>query len=254
MPMHVIITRPSEDAETFAREVARLGATPVLSPVMAIRPRKIAIDLGGVSALAFTSANGVRAFSALSAERDVKVFAVGTATAEAARLAGFQDIEAAQGDVESLAALISASKPTPSALHLAGSERAGDLLGLLSASGVAARREVIYDADEIATLSPEAAAILADREQKSLVVFFSPRSARLFLAQAARAAPALRLDAAEALCLSGAIAAAAEGGGWSAVRIARELTAAAMLREIEDALAERKGRMIAPREAPRGRL
>lgn len=245
--MKVIITRPSPDAETFGREVARAGAAPVLSPVMAIRARKLAIDLEGVSALAFTSANGVRAFAARSPARGLKAFAVGAATADAARQSGFAQVEAAQGDVESLAALISAAKPASVVLHLAGSERAGDLVGFLAARGVRARREVIYDADEIEDLAPKAAAILADDKEYPAVVFFSPRSGRLFLRQAARAGLTERLCNAAALCFSAEIAAAIEGVRWSTVRIAPERTAEAMLRLIEVALAERKGRTVAPR-------
>ena len=41
-----------------------------------------------MAALAFTSANGVRAFADISAERGLKVFAVGAATAQAAPYCG----------------------------------------------------------------------------------------------------------------------------------------------------------------------
>lgn len=245
--MKLIVTRPSPDAETFARAAARLGAEPILSAVMAIRAREIPIDLASVSALAFTSANGARAFAALSPARGLKVYAVGAATAAAARAAGFDDVEAAQGDVESLAALVAAAKPAARVLHLAGSRRAGELTRLLAAKGVAARREVLYDAEEIADMTPDAAAILADGRENPLVVFFSPRSARLFLGQAARAGLTESLRNAVALCLSADIAAAAQGARWLAVRVAPELTAQAMLDLVESALAERKGRIAAPR-------
>ena len=214
---------------------------------MAIRARDIAVDLKGVWALAFTSANGVRVFAALSGARGLPVFAVGEGTADAARGSGFADVTAAKGDVKSLAALISESKPISAVLHLAGSARAGDLVRLLAAKGVAARREVIYDAVEIEDLSAAAAATLADRDEYPAVVLFSPRSARLFLRQAARAGLNERLGAAAALCLSREIAAALQGVRWSSVRIAPARHAAAMLLLVEEALAERKGRTGAPR-------
>ena len=96
-------------------------------------------------------------------------------------------------------------------------------------------------------MTPDAAAILADGRENPLVVFFSPRSARLFLGQAARAGLTESLRNAVALCLSADIAAAAQGARWLAVRVAPELTAQAMLDFVESALAERKGRIAAPR-------
>lgn len=218
--MKIIITRPSPHAETFAAEVRRFGAEPVLSPVMAIRHRRVDIDLDGIVALAFTSANGVRAFAANSPRRDIAVFAVGAATAAAARMEGFDCVRSAGGDVESLAELISLSKPTRIVLHLAGSERAGDLIATLARKAVAARRAVIYDAVATDDLSAEAKAALAADGANSAVVFFSPRSARLFLAQAATAGLSARLAEAAAFCLSAEVAIAAGAGRWAAIDIA----------------------------------
>lgn len=245
--MKVIVTRPSPDAERFAAELRRIGADPALSPAMAILRREGAIDLEGAFALAFTSANGVRAFAALSGVRDLPVFAVGPATAEAARDAGFASVSTAEGDVESLAALISQSKPAGMVLHLAGGERAGDLVEALVRKGVKARRAVIYDAVEIEDLAPGAKAILADAGEKPAVVFFSPRSARLFLAQAARAALSDRLKGCLALCLSDDIAAAIRAEDWSAIRVASGRSGDAMLRLVAEAISERNGRTDAPR-------
>jgi len=245
--MKVIVTRPSPDAETFACEVGRIGAEPVVSPAMEIRARAVAVDLDAVSALAFTSSNGVRVFSRLSPDRRLPIYAVGAATADAARAAGFSAVTAAQGDVGSLARLISESKLPPVILHLAGNERAGDLVRLLAAAGVGARRQIIYDAIEIDDLAQPAAAILVDGTEKPAIVFFSPRSARIFIRQAARAGISEFLRRSIALCLSEEIAGALSGVRWSAVRISSERSSAAMLRLVEEEFAGRKGRTDAPR-------
>ncbi len=249
--MKVIITRPSPDAEAFAAEIARLGAVPVVSPVMAIRQRDRAIDLNGVGALAFTSANGVRAFSALSAERGPPVFAVGEITARAASAAGFSSVTAASGDVETLARLVSSAKPSSPVLHLAGSERAGDLLALLRKEGVAARRAVIYDAVKTANLTVEARAALTQEPENVAVVFFSPRSARLFLEQASAAGVASRLEKATALCLSEEVRSAAGAAGWASVEIAATRSADGMALLVAAWLAGRKSRNGAEREPSR---
>src|SRR5204863_98418 len=81
-----------------------LGHDAVVLPLLAVRVMPdISVDLHGVAALAFTSANGVRAFADASGERSLKVFAVGAATALAARQAGFKSVLSADGDVEALA-------------------------------------------------------------------------------------------------------------------------------------------------------
>lgn len=245
--MYVIITRPSPDAEAFASRVARCGAKPVLSPTMAIRDRTPEIDLNDTGAFAFTSANAVRAFSRLSAERSLDVFAVGEATAAAACAAGFARVLVAEGDVESLSALIASSKPSRHVLHLAGSDQAGDLVALLAGKGVAAHRAVIYDAVKIDQLSAAAKAALMEEAATVAVALLSPRSARLFIEQVLCSGVADRLGRAVALCLSAEVAASARGADWAAIEIAPARTADGVLTLIEGMLSGRNGRTVAPR-------
>ncbi len=242
--MKLIITRPSPDAESLAAEVGRLGAEPILSPVMAIRCRDVTVDLTGVNALAFTSLNGVRAFASLSGERSLDVFAVGPATATGADSLGFDRVLAADGDVQNLAALIAKAKPRGQVLHLAGSDRAGDLVKLLAGYGVPARRDVIYDAAEIETLSRSALGVLVDESENPAIVFFSPRSAGLFLKQVRRAGLEARLADASALCLSNEVAKLAGDARWKRLLVADARNAEAMLRLIKAMIAERKGRTV----------
>ena len=61
------ITRAQPGADATAERVRALGHRPVVAPLLAVQPVLGAEpDLSGVGALAFTSANGVRAFTALS--------------------------------------------------------------------------------------------------------------------------------------------------------------------------------------------
>jgi len=219
--MKVIVTRPSPDAEAFAAEVLKIGAEPILSPVMVIRQRPHAVDLAGVGGLAFTSANGVRAFSMLTTERRLPVFAVGAATADAAAAAGFADIVTAKGDVMSLSHLIAQAKPSGAVLHLAGSHRAGDLAAMLADYGVNARRAIIYDAEKYDRLSTGAAAALRQKDHPVAVTLFSPRSARLFIEQSAFDGLVGALERAAALCLSADVAREASAAGWAAIETAR---------------------------------
>lgn len=194
----VWITRARPGAEATAAKVAALGFQPVVDPLLEVAPIMAAIDLSGVAALAFTSVNGVRAFSTLSDLRDLPVFTVGRATAAAASEAGFARLADADGDVEDLARLILAARPA-SVLWAGAREPAGDLVGALNARGVAARGVAVYET--VARAPSEAT--LALLGQPLTVLLHSPRGAR----QLADIVSRRPVRALRALCLSPAVAA-----------------------------------------------
>ena len=169
----VWITRTQPQADATATRLRAMGLEPVVAPVLASRTvAGVDIDLSGIDALAFTSAAGVRAFADLSPARDLPVFAVGTATAEAARGAGFGTIRMGGGDVYLLAATIAEAGLGP-VLNPTAREPAADLAVLLAARGVSARSVIVYetiptdlaaptDIDAVLIHSPRAARIAAD--------------------------------------------------------------------------------------------
>ena len=78
MALSLIITRPQEDAEPLANELAALGVESLLAPLLSIEASETKMpDLTDVQALLLTSANGVRAFTHLSKERKIPKYAVG---------------------------------------------------------------------------------------------------------------------------------------------------------------------------------
>ena len=83
--MRIWITRAAPEAEATAQRVRALGHEPVVASLLEVQAGGETPDLAGVGALAFTSRNGVRAFAALSPERNLPVLTVGDATAQAAR-------------------------------------------------------------------------------------------------------------------------------------------------------------------------
>src|SRR4051812_26476328 len=123
------ITRAQPGADVTAERVRALGHDAVVAPLLAVKPlADVHIDLSGVAALAFTSANGVRAFADVSGDRSLKVFAVGAATAAAARAAGFRSVLSADGDVDALAEGIAMRRTElrGAVLHPGAAEPAGD--------------------------------------------------------------------------------------------------------------------------------
>ena len=129
----------------------------MIAPLLAIRPIPQAPpDLTGIAALAFTSANGVAAFAALTPDRTRPVFTVGDATAQAARTAGFARVQSAGGDLDRLADLLIAQGPGIGPLLVPGAlEPAGDLPALLRGR-VEARALPLYEAVGTAAAAPAA--------------------------------------------------------------------------------------------------
>lgn len=239
MALTALVTRP-DDAEPLAAALIARGITVAREPLLAIKPIVNAnIDLEGVQALLFTSANGVRTFAGLSPRRDLEVFAVGDATARAARSAGFDKIESASGAVEDLARLVTARlDPKDGALfHAAGSAVAGDLAGLLGQKGFDLRRVMLYEAETATALGEETRARL-ERGEIGLVLLFSPRTAETFvkLVREAGDAAVRGVEAAVALCLSPAVAKAAEGLAWRRILTAAKPDLPALLALVDQAI------------------
>lgn len=201
-PQKVWITRAQPGADATAQRVRALGHEPLIAPLLTVRPiADVAVDLAGVGALAFTSANGVRAFAEASPFRDLQVFSVGSATARAARAAGFRRVLSADGDVNILAqGIVSRAKEIEGeVLHLGAAELAGDLVGALAARNVPARHLALYE-----TVSAQLdRAVVARLAEMDAVLLHSPKAATL-LARRLRSTPLPNL---RALCLSKAVAA-----------------------------------------------
>jgi len=242
--LRALVTRPRDDAAELARELAARGFEVMIEPMFEIVTRTdIPVALDGVQAILATSANGVRALAANTARRDVSLWAVGEATATAARRAGFTRIETAAGDAMALAEL-AASRLDPRAgalLHAAGREVAGDLAGWLGARDFEVRRIVLYEARAARALSgPLRAALAAGALDAAL--FFSPRSAATFVTLADAAGMDRATLGASAYVLSAAVARALEPLDWRSVRIAARPTQEALLAALDaDAISRLDG-------------
>jgi uroporphyrinogen-III synthase len=239
--MNVLVTRAEGDAEKLAARLAERGHRSIIENLLTIRfrpeaARGIAPFLDGVQALLFTSANGVRAFAAASARRDFRTFAVGEATAAAARAAGFAEVTSAGGAVDDLAKLvIGRLKPKAGALfHAAASVTAGDLQGLLEAAGFTVRRAVLYEAAESERLSDPTRAAIA-RHEIDAALFFSPRTAAAFVRLAAGLEEGCKHMV--AVALSSAVAERVALLPWRRIAVAAAPNEAALLAALDSSMA-----------------
>lgn len=206
----VWVTRAEPGAARTADRLTALGFTPLVAPLLTLAPLPGALDAApspdAVAVLALTSPNGVEAFAPLIPRfRHHPVFAVGDATAEAARAAGFADVRSASGDIHALARLIAAEAPPGPLLAPGAREPAGDLPGLLPDRPV--QRLPVYAAFETHTAAPETF---------DAVMLHSPRAARALAVDLPRAAGTGRV----AICISEAAATPLRPFDFAEIRIA----------------------------------
>lgn len=222
----LLITRPAAAADAFAQRVrARFGAALdiIVSPILTISYRPLALDLGRYPTLIFTSAHAVRALATVTQHRDVTCYAVGGATREAALAEGF-DAKDGGGTAALLAQRILRDTPQTPCLYLRGAHVACDLAKTLSSAGIDTQETVIYDQQE-AALNPAAQQLLSS-DRSVMLPLFSARSAALFFDRYAATGP---LDV---VAMSAAIAAQVPGGRVRSLRVCAAPTAETMLLEI----------------------
>ena len=221
----LLLTRPRQDSVALAEELARYGIESLIEPMMTIRIQDdTRLDLSGAQAILLTSANGARALAAASPSEEAQrlpVLAVGCATAQAARDAGFRSVTAADGDVDALAALaIARLRPDSGRLvHVAGRVSTGDLAPRLRAAGFKAERVPLYDAVASRALSASARQAL-ESQALAGAAFYSPRTARLFAKLARESGLDSTAQTLTAFCLSQAAAEAAATLPWKRVSVA----------------------------------
>ena len=182
----LLLTRPEPAASRFARLVrAKLGdrLAIVISPLMAPVFLPAALPKDDWQGTIFTSETGVEGLRRLTARRG-PALCVGPRTAEAATAAGWQG-EVLGGDAARLVAALSVAPRQGAWLHARARDAAADLVSPLRAAGMQVAEAIVY-AQEPCSLSEQARSVL-DGRIPVIVPLFSPRSARLFVAEAQEA-------------------------------------------------------------------
>lgn len=193
--MRVWVTRAEPGASRTAERLIGFGHHPLVAPLLRVEPIAAEIDLTGVGTLAFTSPNGVAAFAHRSTTRQLPVFTVGDATAEAALAAGFEQVRSAAGDLHALAALLRQAAPGP-VLGPGPEEPSGDLAAL--AAPVPVRPLPLYRTVWTGAAAPDAwdaVLIHSAKAARALAAALPPEGARGRLAVAISAQAAEPLGA-----------------------------------------------------------
>jgi uroporphyrinogen-III synthase len=183
--MHVLITRPRQDAAELKSSFEALGCEVTVAPLLEIHFNDIAADaLHGAAGLIVTSRNGLRSISvspAFKAARSLPVFVVGPATAELARILGFKDIRKGAETAVDLVHVISRDVAAGGAtlIHVAGDHLAFDLSGALESRGIRNSRIEAYRSVAVKSLPDTVPQLLEDRGLNA-VILMSPRSAAVW--------------------------------------------------------------------------
>jgi uroporphyrinogen-III synthase len=147
-----------------------MGLDPVTAPLFDVRPLAWEPPQVRFDAILLTSAHAARCAGRPSAG---PCYAVGEATATAARAAGFEDVRVGPADGAAVVAMM-AGDGVRSALHLCGREHIP-----LDTGGLSIERQIVYAADVVAELPAAARSALA---RGALVLLHSPRAAATFAA------------------------------------------------------------------------
>jgi uroporphyrinogen-III synthase len=202
----VLILRPQPGGEESAARARQLGLEPVTAPLFEVRPLPWpAPDPSSADALLLTSAQAARlAGPELAAFAGLPCYAVGEATAAAARQAGLREVHS--GPADGAAALdLAAASGARRILHLSGRDHVP-----LADPRLEIARRVVYAADSVRSLPAPASAALA---AGALTLLHSARAASIF-ASLVTERGRIRLAAISAA------AAAAAGEGWAAKAVA----------------------------------
>ena len=105
--MHILLTRPLEDCSEMIVKFKSLGNQVSHLPLLRIvKVNYEQINFSDFKGIIFTSANAIKFLNLRDINKNILCFCVGSATEKKARSVGFQNVFAAEGNVENLKELL----------------------------------------------------------------------------------------------------------------------------------------------------
>jgi len=105
--MHILLTRPLEDSSEMILKFQSLGHEVTHMPLISIEGIKYEdLNFSDFKGIIFTSSNAIKFLDTKSIDKKINCFCVGSATESKAKSIGFQNIFAADGNVNNLKELI----------------------------------------------------------------------------------------------------------------------------------------------------
>ena len=150
--MHILFTRPLEDCHEMILKFQSLGHEVSHLPLINIEGLKYEhLNYYEFRGIIFTSANAVKFLDIKNIDKKINCFCVGNATEKKARSSGFQNVFAAEGNVDNLKEIIlqNFNSSEGKLLYVSGEIISSDLDQQLTTKGYNIKRIINYRAKPI---------------------------------------------------------------------------------------------------------
>jgi len=150
--MHILFTRPLEDCQEMILKFQLLGHEISHLPLINIEGLKYKTpNYSDFKGIIFTSSNAINFLDVKNIDKKLKCFCVGSATEKKARSVGFQNVFAAEGNVDNLKELILQNFKSSEGklIYISGEIISSDLDKELILSGYTIKRLINYRANPI---------------------------------------------------------------------------------------------------------
>ena len=150
--MHILLTRPLEDCHEMILKFQSLGHEVSHLPLINIEGLEYeTINYSDFKGIIFTSSNAIKFLDIKNIDKKIRCFCVGDATEKKARSIGFQNVFAADGNVDNLKELILQNFNTTEGklLYVSGKITSNNLDQELASNGYIIKRIINYKANPI---------------------------------------------------------------------------------------------------------
>ena len=150
--MHILFTRPIDDSKDLILKFKSLGHIVSSIPVISIKKKEYSkIDFSSFKGIIFTSSNAIKFLDTKLLDKNIKCFCVGNATEFLAKEKGFQNIFAAEGNVNNLKEIILQNFKSSEGklLYVSGETITFELDKFLISEGLKVERVINYSSDPI---------------------------------------------------------------------------------------------------------
>ena len=150
--MHILLTRPLEDSQEMIMKFQSLGHNVSHLPLIIIEGLNYKdLNYNNFKGIIFTSSNAIKFLETKDINKKIICFCVGSATEKKARSVGFQNIFAAEGDVNNLKELIlqNFNSSEGKLLYVSGEVISSNLDEQLLSEGYYTERVINYRANPI---------------------------------------------------------------------------------------------------------
>ena len=154
--MHILLTRPLEDNREMILKFKSLGHEVTHMPLINIEGVKYEdLNFSDFKGIIFTSANAIKFLDTKLIDKKINCFCVGSATESKAKSIGFQNIFAADGNVNNLKEFIlrNFNSSNGKLLYVSGEIISNDLDQMLLSEGYNIQRIINYRANPVEKFS-----------------------------------------------------------------------------------------------------